>query len=81
MRSRAPLCETTSKSKDDATTGRVCGNGAPQVANILAGVRVEMEIAVLLAAANRCPPVLKQHSPHTLMANSFTSLLHGMVGP
>lgn len=42
---------------------------------------LKMEIAVLLAAANRCPPVLKQHSPHTLMASSFTSLLHSKVVP
>lgn len=44
---------------------------------------LKMEILALLAAANRCPPVLKQHSAHALIAISFTSLrpqeacLHG----
>lgn len=35
---------------------------------------LKMEMVVLLAAANRCPPMLKQHSAHALMAISFTSL-------
>ena len=35
---------------------------------------LKMEIVALLAAANRCPPVLKQHSAHALIATSFTSL-------
>ena len=35
---------------------------------------LKMAMVVLLAAANRCPPVLKQHSAHALIASSFTSL-------
>ncbi len=32
-----------------------------------------------LAAANRCPPVLKQHSAHALMPSSLSSLPAGTM--
>ena len=35
---------------------------------------LKMEMVALLAAANKWPPMLKQHSAHALIAISFTSL-------